>query len=137
MPAATDPGVTAVHLCHQAYVALGCGFSEHLQVLISRKLPKGPSAPPPASQPSPLGATPVPFRRSAPLWGEAPHEGFFGSNAHVKAGSCASGQAALYLSFPTDRGKPAVPVRLILLIFPGSDFPLMSCSLLSLGCCGV
>lgn len=36
--AATDPGVTAVHLCHQADVGPGCGFSEQLQMLIPASL---------------------------------------------------------------------------------------------------
>ncbi|OWK58780.1 Ribonuclease P protein subunit p25-like protein [Lonchura striata] len=58
------------------------------------------------------------------LWGDALYKGFSSSNAHVEAGSCAQGQAALYLSFPTSRmGKPAVLVRLILLIFPACRTP--------------
>lgn len=123
--AATDPCVTAVHLCHQAYVGPGCGFSEQLQVQIPAGLQEPPLGP---LLLSPSHLLWVPHLCHSPgvslLWGDAPHQGVSGSNAHMEAGSCARGQAAPYLSFPTDRTeKPAVLVRLVLSMFSGTDCP--------------
>lgn len=43
--AATEPVVTAVHLCHQAYMGPRCGFSEQLQMLIPAGLQEAPESP--------------------------------------------------------------------------------------------
>lgn len=127
--AATDPGVTAVHLCHQAYVGTGCGFSEQLQMLISlspgSSTLRAPPAPPPVSQPSP-GCHICVLQQENPLLGVMPHTSTSLAPAPIwklaampRVGLPCVPQHA----HRQDRGKLAVPVRLILLIFPGPDFP--------------
>lgn len=106
--AATDPNVTAVHLCHQAYMGLGCGFSEQLQMLIPAGLLQ-----PLLLSPSPLFWVPhfcpsvgVPSR-----WDDAAHDAFSGSNAYVESWQPSAGSGCPVPQFPHRRGGVSQPCR--------------------------